>query len=298
MQRAITVPLPSVWLARGPNLPSPTSGGSVRIKDRRGGCGRAAPSSVFARSGSISAGKKQMLSAPLASLASRALKRLRPDTRYADLSSQQHALFERVRPYTQTSRERVTTLADAVRYVVNRGIPGDFVECGVWRGGSSMAIAITLLELGSSHRELWLYDTFTHMPPAGEWDRDHTGGVMSREEPWPSASVEEVQAAVASTGYPRDNVHYVEGMVEQTIPDAAPDRIALLRLDTDWYSSTRHELAHLYPRLAPGGVLIIDDYGHFAGARKAVDEYFTRDPVLLIRVDYTCRMAIKAPNGV
>ncbi len=223
---------------------------------------------------------------------------MRPDwARYADLSPQQHALFERVRPYTQTSRERITTLADAVRYVVRRNVPGDLVECGVWRGGSSMAIAMTLLELGASDRGLWLYDTFTHMPPAGECDRDHLGGVMSEEQPWPSASVEEVQAAVASTGYPPDSVHYVQGMVEQTIPEATPAHIALLRLDTDWYSSTRHELEHLYPRLALGGVLIIDDYGHFAGARKAVDEYFAREPVLLIRVDYTCRMAVKLPGG-
>jgi O-methyltransferase len=87
-------------------------------------------------------------------------------------------------------------------------------------------------------------------------------------------------------------------MVEQTIPDAAPERIALLRLDTDWYSSTRHELEHLYPRLAPGGVLIVDDYGHFAGARKAVDEYFAQEPVLLVRVDYTGRMAVKLPDAL
>ncbi len=243
--------------------------------------------------------KRQTLPTPVVALAKRALHRLQGDpTRYADLSAEQHALFERVRPYTQTSRERITTLADAVGYIVRGNVPGDLVECGVWRGGSSMAIAMTLLDLGSSHRGLWLYDTFTRMPPAGEWDRDHLGEVMSREHPWPSASVEEVRAAVASTGYPHDNVRYVPGMVEQTIPEAAPDRIALLRLDTDWYSSTRHELEHLYPRLEPGGVLIIDDYGHFAGARKAVDEYFAQEPVLLIRVDYTCRMAIKLPAGV
>ncbi len=238
--------------------------------------------------------KKQTLPTPIAALASHALGRLRRDpTRYADLTPQQNALFERVRPYTQTTRERVVTLAEAVRYVVRRNVAGDLVECGVWRGGSSMAIALTLLELGQAQRALWLYDTFTQMPPGGEWDRDHTGRAMSEDDPWPSAPVEEVRAAIESTGYPAENVRYVEGMVEQTIPRSAPERIGLLRLDTDWYSSTRHELEHLYPLLEPGGVLIIDDYGHFAGARKAVDEYFAEAPVLLARVDYTCRMAVK-----
>jgi O-methyltransferase len=230
------------------------------------------------------------------SLAKRTLNRLRHDPmRYADLTPEQDAVVERVRPYTQTSRERIVTLVDAVQYVIRRGILGDLVECGVWRGGSSMAIAIALLELGASDRRLWLYDTFTKMPPAGPRDRDYAGRSMIGEEPWPSSSVQEVQASIRSTGYPAEHVRYVEGLVEQTIPKNAPDRIALLRLDTDWYSSTRHELEHLYPRLEPGGVLIIDDYGHFAGAREAVDDYFAERPILLARVDYTCRMAVKLP---
>ena len=98
---------------------------------------------------------------------------------------------------------------------------------------------------------------------------------------------------MGSTGYPPEWVAYVEGLVEETITRSAPTRIALLRLDTDWYESTHHELVHLYPQLERGGVLIVDDYGHFAGARKAVDEYFADDPILLSRIDYTGRMAVK-----
>jgi len=84
-------------------------------------------------------------------------------------------------------------------------------------------------------------------------------------------------------------------MVERTVPDAAPENIALLRLDTDWYSSTKHELIHLYPRIVRNGVLVIDDYGHFKGARDAVDEYMRNDkvPILLNRVDYSGRVGIK-----
>ena len=221
----------------------------------------------------------------------------RDPLRYADLSPARRARFARVQPYTQTSRERVTTLADAVEYVIGAGIPGDFVECGVWRGGSSMAVAITLLRLGVHDRRLWLYDTFGRMPAPGTRDRDYAGREVTGHEASMlgdvGLSLAEVQAAMRSTGYPEDHIGYVSGRVEETIPESAPSAIALLRLDTDWYESTRHELEHLYPRLVSGGVLIVDDYGHYAGARQAVDEYFAGRPILLARVDYTGRMAVK-----
>lgn len=98
-----------------------------------------------------------------------------------------------------------------------------------------------------------------------------------------------------STGYPPERIHLVPGRVEDTVPAQAPERIALLRLDTDWYASTKHELDHLYPRLSDGGVLIVDDYGHFEGARRAVDDYLAEqaEPLLLNRIDYTGRIAVK-----
>jgi len=104
-----------------------------------------------------------------------------------------------------------------------------------------------------------------------------------------------VQANLGRTGYPAERIHYVKGKVEETIPATLPSRIALLRLDTDWYESTRHELQHLYPLLSTHGVLIIDDYGHWQGARQAVDEYFaaSAEPVFLHRVDYTARLVVK-----
>jgi hypothetical protein len=245
--------------------------------------------------------------ARLRSAGSRALRALgyelrRPDSiSQADLTPDHRALFARVAPYTETSLERVAALADAVEYIVRRDIPGDFVECGVWRGGSSMAVALTLLRLGISDRRLWLYDTFGAMPPAGEHDRDYTGRLMgagaldqvNNAAHTTGLTLTEVRTAMDSTGYPPDQVTYVEGLVEETIARSAPERIAMLRLDTDWYESTRHELIELYPRLERGGVLLIDDSGHFAGARKAVDEYFAADPVLLGRIDYTGRMAVK-----
>ena len=217
--------------------------------------------------------------------------------RYADLPEGRRALFGRVRPYTQTSLERVVTLADAVEYVVQAGVPGDLAECGVWRGGSSMAIALTLLGRGAGERRLWLYDTFGEMPAPGANDRDYAGRAVAGHEATmlgeAGLALADVRAAMRSTGYPEDRIEYVAGRVEETIPSRAPEQLALLRLDTDWYESTHHELVHLYPRLTPGGVLIIDDYGHYAGARQAVDEYFAERPILLVRVDYTGRVAVK-----
>jgi O-methyltransferase len=211
------------------------------------------------------------------------------------------ALCERVRPYTLTSPERIVALRDTVRYLVRAGIPGAFVECGVWRGGSMMVVALTLLEEGTTDRDLYLFDTFTHMPFPGEEDVDLFGvkaadvfDAAAEAEAFAYLPFEEVREALARTGYPVERMHFVPGMVEDTIPGAAPAEIALCRLDTDWYVSTAHEMEHLFPRIAPGGALLIDDYGHFMGAKQAVDEYFAAHgpEVLLQRIDFTGRLVI------
>ncbi len=207
-----------------------------------------------------------------------------------------NAILGQVRDYTLVSDQRMAGLLAAVEYVAAAKIPGAFVECGVWRGGSSMAAALAMLRLGES-RELVLFDTFEGMPEPGEHDVDFAG--EAAVDGWApgvkesGTSPADVAAAMNSTGYDMARVRLVQGLVEDTIPAEAPDPIAVLRLDTDWYESTRHELEHLFPRLSPGGVLIIDDYGHFKGARRAVDEYFVSTPILLARLDYTGRMAVK-----
>jgi O-methyltransferase len=212
-------------------------------------------------------------------------------------------LCRRVAPYTMTTPPRIYALARAVEYVVSRKVPGAIVECGVWRGGSMMAVALTLLRLGVIDRDLFLFDTFSGMTEPGAEDVKHTGERASDllaasgrdSDEWATASLDEVRRAVLSVGYPKERIQFVEGTVEKTLPARAPAAIALLRLDTDWYSSTKHELAHLYPRLAAGGVLIVDDYAYWQGARKAVDEYLDEEQhaLLLNRIDYTSRIAIK-----
>jgi hypothetical protein len=220
-----------------------------------------------------------------------------------DMPAEFLRLYERAESFTMTSVERMYALWEACRYVGKAGLDGDVVECGVWRGGSSMMAALALAEAGQQRR-MWLYDTFEGMPPPSERDVDYTGAsaasALEEDErapgvsnTWAWATLEDVQSNMAATEYPSELVRYVKGKVEETIPAEAPERIALLRLDTDWYGSTRHELEHLYPRLVKGGVLIIDDYGHWEGARGAVDEYFEERAVFLGRIDYTGRVLVK-----
>jgi hypothetical protein len=169
-----------------------------------------------------------------------------------------------------------------------------------------VAVAITLMKLGSRNRDLFLFDTFEGMSePTSEdvtaVDRTPASILLKRNKRershiWAYAPLEDVKDNLQATGYPSERLHFIKGKVEDTVPIYAPDKIAILRLDTDWYESTKHELEQLYPRLASGGVLIVDDYGHWQGARKATDEYFSRpgiDAVLLNRIDTTGRIAIK-----
>jgi len=213
-------------------------------------------------------------------------------------------MIRRVAPFTMTSIERLYSLRQAIQYLIRHGIAGDIVECGVWRGGTMLAAALTLLEMGSDDRRLWLYDTFEGMPPPSPQDVDYANRpaaqIMRGQDKrtslvWAYSPLENVRQVMQQSGYPSDRVIFVRGKVEETIPRQAPAQIALLRLDTDWYESTYHELVHLYPRLTVGGVMIVDDYGHWQGARRAVDQYCQEQKlkVLLHRIDYTGRACVK-----
>lgn len=207
------------------------------------------------------------------------------------------AIYSRVEPYTMTPAVRLAALVEAVDYLIGNEIEGAIMECGVWRGGSMMAAALRLDQLGAT-RDLYLFDTFSGMTKPSAEDVTTTG--QSMLDTWDEAadggaavSLEDVRAAMATTGYDKSRIHYIKGPVEETVPEHAPARIALLRLDTDWYESTRHELEHLYQRLVPGGVLIIDDFGYFKGARKAVEDFFAGQHALLIPTDPMARFHLK-----
>lgn len=229
-----------------------------------------------------------------------------PDQYLIDMEPEFRRIWETVAPCTMTSIERGYAVYKGVEYIVSAGIPGDFVECGVWKGGSCMLVA-EALKLFAPHdvRHIWLYDTFTGMPaPTPEdviawngrqvsekWEADQRGEGQNFTS-W-SVGMNLVRKNMEKTGYPQELMHFIPGKVEDTLPEFCPLEIALLRLDTDWYESTRRELECMYPVVSRGGILIIDDYGHFLGARKAVDEYFKAKPVFLSRLDYTGRILVK-----
>lgn len=225
-----------------------------------------------------------------------------------ELTDAEAAIMEKVRPFTMSSIERLWSTTQAARYAAERKLEGDFVECGVWRGGSSMAAALTFVALGDTSRTMWLFDTFDGMTEPLDVDVTMMGGIGATEiyndaktdtgSTWANAQLDEVRANMASTGYPADRLRYVKGPVEQTmiLPENQPEKVAVLRLDTDWYESTKVEMEVLFDRIVPGGLLIVDDYGHWAGSKKAVDEFLAARPerYLLHRIDHTGRALIKA----
>lgn len=226
-------------------------------------------------------------------------------TVYRDFTKEEREDIEFVKAFTMTSNERLVSLSRSIDYIHENNIEGDIVECGVWRGGSMMLVARKLLLLGSAKRKLFLFDTFEGMPPPDDvdvgWDKMTAKERLLNEDKfeganaWCYSTIGEVKGNLFKTNYPKENLVFVRGKVEDTLPYADVNKVALLRLDTDWYSSTKHELEHLFDKLVFGGILIIDDYGHWQGSKKAVDEFIKERGLLLFlnRIDYTGRLAVK-----
>jgi O-methyltransferase len=227
---------------------------------------------------------------------------------YADFSNDEQSIWRASQQNLCGSPEAIVTLARAVDRVIEHGIPGAFVECGVYMGGNIEVMIRALQRHGVSDCDIYLYDTFAGMPKPEERDDDEIGGMAKasweahrtkedgdRGSNWMKAGVELVRQRIEPLGYPDKHLHFVKGMVEDTIPANMPEKIAILRLDTDFYASTKHELQHLYPRLSPGGILIIDDYGAFPGSRQATDEYAAEHGInwFLHRVDAHVRLVVK-----
>ena len=214
-------------------------------------------------------------------------------------------IWDTVKPFTMTTAESVRVLIDAVKYVVENNVEGDLVECGVWKGGSAMTIALALKEMGKEDREIYLYDTFAGMSAPTDKDISKLWGKASDiflttrtskdASNWCLSSLDEVKNNLKKTSYSKARIHYIQGKIEDTIPKTMPKKIALLRLDTDWYKSTKHELVHLFPKLSKNGILILDDYGDWEGAKKAVDEYIKENNLCLFlsRIDESARIALK-----
>lgn len=226
--------------------------------------------------------------------------RIKTSNNYSDFTDKELGIIEKVKDYTMTSPERIVSLVRAVNYIEKNDIEGSVVECGVWKGGSIMAVLHALNSL-KEVRDIYLYDTFEGMTEPKDIDLSIRGEsaknlYQDSNGNWCFSSLEEVKNNITSINYPKENIHFIKGKVEETIPDSnTPEKIALLRLDTDWYESTKHEMINLFPKIVKGGIIIIDDYGHWSGCRKAVDEYLKENNIKLFlsRVDYTCRIGVK-----
>lgn len=205
---------------------------------------------------------------------------------YVDPAFEQH--YKKYCLHSMVPWQGMHDAFDAAKYISTSGIEGDVVECGVWLGGVSALMRDVCFQYeGETHRSFWLFDTFEGMPPPGTHDfkagRQETDtlrkhGKLARTDgtnDWCRGDVDAVKSTMLKSGRSMSNVHLIKGKVEKTLTqESIPDKIALLRLDTDFYSSTKTELEVLVPRLATGGILLVDDYGAWAGARKACDEYF------------------------
>jgi O-methyltransferase len=206
-----------------------------------------------------------------------------PDAETGLSSNDYAAIFEQVRPFTMVGGEGITFTAWETLRLICSDVPGVLVECGTWRGGASMAMLLAQRQrFGRVVRPVYMLDSFEGLPRAEDVDGPLARLWQSGERPDLyfdncRASLEEVQFALASMGFTEKDYVLMKGWFEATAPDLATlltdRRIALLRLDADWYSSTKICVDHLFPLVAEGGTMVIDDYYAWDGCAKAINEF-------------------------
>lgn len=173
--------------------------------------------------------------------------------------------------YSMVGHRRLENVEHCIRSVLDRSIQGDFVECGVWRGGASIYARAVLNALGATDRTVWLADSFEGLPVQQEQDKiDIAFAGMNHL----AVSLDTVRQNFARFGLLADNVKFLKGWFCDTLKDAPIDKIAILRLDGDYYSSTMDALTALYDRVTLGGYIIVDDYNSLASCHRAVDDFF------------------------
>ena len=217
-----------------------------------------------------------------------------------EIDEENKSLIESIGEHSLTPLIRRWTLIKSLHYINKKKLIGDIVECGIWRGGNLfLAKKIQDKYPKELKRKLYGFDTFEGMPKPSFYDGVKINEVYknfkNKNEPWTKASLEDVKNSTNLFFSDVDDFYFIKGMVEDTLKDKKnlPNKISLLRLDTDLYESTKIELNILYPLLVENGILIIDDYGDFPGCRKAVDEYFLDKNVLMTSVDKSCRLIVK-----
>lgn len=240
-----------------------------------------------------------------------------------DLESEANEGIALVRKNTMLPYVNLLTLYEQVVYCENNGIEGDFVECGVWKGGATGLMAYTNLKKGKKRRDIHLFDAFTEIcAPDAEVDGDRaveeiktalgTKAKVSGElQPMTGlydrfggpGTIEDNKTLLEEViRYPKEKIHYHVGWFQDTMPEASKQigKIAILRLDGDWYASTKICLDYLYDKVVDGGFIIIDDYGAYDGCKKAVDEFLANRNINVF-INYSsesCRYWIKGQSVI
>ena len=213
-------------------------------------------------------------------------------------------MFEKLKEISLTSLPNKWSLYQSLSYIKENNIEGDIVETGVFKG-ANLVLINDFLNKFDIDKKIYAYDTFQGQPKPSNLDFDYKGNSMikkfsnldKKDTNSVYCSLENVKKNIEK--YSNNNLNkiiFIKGKVEETLnyEKNVPSKISLLRLDTDFYDSIKKSLEVLYPKLIKGGVLIIDDYGHFKGAKIAVDNYFQdKKSIWMHRVDYTCRLMIK-----
>ncbi len=180
---------------------------------------------------------------------------------------------------TMVGLARLDNVHTCIRSVLERGIPGDFAETGVWRGGVGIFMRAALDAYGDPGRCVWMADSFAGLPepdPRYEADRDSE---FHEFADFLAVPLEQVRANFAKYGLLDDRVRFLPGWFRDTLPHAPIERLAILRLDGDMYSSTMDAITSLYPKLSPGGYVIVDDYHTVPACRQAIDDYRERQGI-------------------
>ncbi len=210
-------------------------------------------------------------------------------------------LYFQVRNFTMLSRERLYDFYLSVDYVMDNEIRGDIVEVGCWGGG---ALALALSRVITRHgqkRNVWGFDTFEGHPEPSSDELDVWGNnqlerfeeFRSRGDDWCKVEIKQVRENVETVCASTKQLQLIKGKAEETLKVEVPETVSVLRIDVDWYEPSLASLDVLYPRLSRGGVLIIDDYGHHSGSRKAFNEYFRSSCPKITHIDYSCISLVK-----
>ena len=238
-----------------------------------------------------------------------------------EMNDIQKKIIRESEKFSMTGRIRMSLLLKIIDHINSHNIEGDIVECGVWKGGN-LICAQKYLNYLKVEKKVIGFDTFEGMTEGTELDvqikqvkiKDKNDTKYIEENRiaskmmksidkhkndgkniWAYCSIENVQKNIKNEINNNNKIKLIKGPVERTLLDKnnLPQKISLLRLDTDFYESTKIELEKLYPLLVKGGFLIIDDYGHWQGAKKAVDDYFESNLPFIHFIDETCRLIIK-----